>query len=205
MASKSRIPRLPVEMEATSAPVPPMPVKQALAAQSFAQVLPSQLIAQVNRLNVRVAPGANARSLGTVPIGTRFRVHDARGCWVRVSSDELQLSGWVSRNYLGLAKRAAAKTRHPVQRPATPITVQPTAKISTTMAATQLSRDDVVQRIIENSISTYPGRCPCPYNRDRAGRRCGGRSAYNRAGGYAPLCFASDVTAEMIKQFTIIE
>ena len=53
----------------------------------------------------------------------------------------------------------------------------------------------IKQRIIKESIDSYPGNCPCPHNTDRAGRRCGGRSAYNRAGGYSPKCFASDVSA----------
>jgi endonuclease YncB( thermonuclease family) len=30
--------------------------------------------------------------------------------------------------------------------------------------------------------------CPCPDDTDRAGRRCGGRSAYKRAGGAKPVC-----------------
>lgn len=54
---------------------------------------------------------------------------------------------------------------------------------------------EVRQRIIEESINSYPGNCPCPYNTDRAGRRCGGRSAYNRPGGYSPKCYPSDVSA----------
>jgi hypothetical protein len=55
------------------------------------------------------------------------------------------------------------------------------------------------QRLIRESIASYSGSCPCPYNVDRGGRRCGGRSAYSRPGGYAPLCFASDVTPAMIR------
>ena len=57
------------------------------------------------------------------------------------------------------------------------------------------------QKIIQESIDQYPGNCPCPYNRARNGSRCGGRSAYNRAGGYAPLCYASDVTPTMIREY----
>ena len=53
----------------------------------------------------------------------------------------------------------------------------------------------IKQKIIDASINSYPGNCPCPYNTDRAGRRCGGRSAYNRAGGYSPKCYPSDVSA----------
>ena len=53
---------------------------------------------------------------------------------------------------------------------------------------------DVRKRIVEQSIEAYPGNCPCPYNQDRAGRRCGKRSAYDRPGGYSPKCYPSDVS-----------
>ena len=49
------------------------------------------------------------------------------------------------------------------------------------------------QRAIRQSIAAYSGSCPCPYSVDRGGRRCGGRSAYSKPGGAAPLCYASDV------------
>ncbi|HEX8365272.1 MAG TPA: hypothetical protein VF603_08320 [Allosphingosinicella sp.] len=55
------------------------------------------------------------------------------------------------------------------------------------------------QRLIRQSIAAYPGSCPCPYSVDRAGRRCGARSAYSRPGGYAPLCYPSDITPAMIR------
>lgn len=53
--------------------------------------------------------------------------------------------------------------------------------------------DAEVQRAIRQSIAAYSGSCPCPYSTDRAGRRCGARSAYNRPGGRAPLCYPADV------------
>jgi hypothetical protein len=53
--------------------------------------------------------------------------------------------------------------------------------------------DGEVQRAIRQSIAAYSGSCPCPYSVDRAGRRCGGRSAYSRPGGAAPLCYPADV------------
>ena len=53
--------------------------------------------------------------------------------------------------------------------------------------------DAEVQRLIRQSIAAYSGSCPCPYSTDRAGRRCGGRSAHSRGGGAAPLCFPADV------------
>lgn len=61
------------------------------------------------------------------------------------------------------------------------------------------SNSEVAQKIIQESITTYSGNCPCPYNRDRAGRRCGKRSAYSRPGGESPICYEEDVTQEMIE------
>jgi hypothetical protein len=57
---------------------------------------------------------------------------------------------------------------------------------------------EIVRKIIEESIASYPGNCPCPYNVARNGSRCGGRSAYSREAGEAPLCYARDVTSEMV-------
>ena len=70
------------------------------------------------------------------------------------------------------------------------------ARASGTMTDAQ-----VRQRIIQESIDSYPGNCPCPYNSDRAGRSCGGRSAYSRAGGYAPKCYAADVSAAEVRAY----
>lgn len=63
-------------------------------------------------------------------------------------------------------------------------------------AASGTQSSGEVQRAIRQSISAYSGSCPCPYSTDRAGRRCGGRSAHSRRGGAAPLCFAADVAAQ---------
>ncbi len=60
---------------------------------------------------------------------------------------------------------------------------------------------EIKQEIIEASIASYRGTCPCPYNTDRAGRRCGARSAYSRPGGAAPLCYESDVTQKMVDDY----
>lgn len=68
-------------------------------------------------------------------------------------------------------------------------------------AAADLSEAQIRQALIERSIAMYPGNCPCPYNRDRAGRQCGRRSAYSKQGGYTPLCYPADVTPEMVAGF----
>ena len=63
------------------------------------------------------------------------------------------------------------------------------------------STEQIKQAIIEESIASYPGTCACPYNVARNGSRCGRRSAYSRPGGYAPLCYPSDVTPEMVEKY----
>lgn len=68
------------------------------------------------------------------------------------------------------------------------------------MPATAQSDAAIKQRLIRESIASYSGSCPCPYNTDRAGRRCGQRSAYARPGGAAPICYPGDVTPAMVQQ-----
>lgn len=65
----------------------------------------------------------------------------------------------------------------------------------------RLSDAQVRQLLIEESIAAYSGNCPCPYSTMSNGRQCGRRSAYSRPGGEAPLCYAKDVTAEMVKAY----
>lgn len=59
----------------------------------------------------------------------------------------------------------------------------------------------IKRAIIQESLASYPGPCPCPYNIMRNGRACGRRSAYSRPGGYSPVCYESDVTPEMIRRY----
>jgi hypothetical protein len=63
-----------------------------------------------------------------------------------------------------------------------------------------VSEQQIKRQIIEESIASYPGRCPCPYNTTRNGSSCGGRSAWSRKGGYAPICYEREVTKEMVSQ-----
>lgn len=59
----------------------------------------------------------------------------------------------------------------------------------------------IKQAIIRESITSYPGNCPCPYNTARNGSSCGRRSAYSRAGGYAPICYASDISKADVEAY----
>ncbi len=64
-----------------------------------------------------------------------------------------------------------------------------------------LTDAQIKQLLIKESIASYPGNCPCPYNTARNGSRCGGRSAYSRSGGYETLCYPEDITQQMVNAY----
>jgi hypothetical protein len=64
-----------------------------------------------------------------------------------------------------------------------------------------LTDDQVRQHIIQESIASYPGNCPCRYNVAANGTMCGKRSAWSKPGGYAPICYPEDVTQAMIARW----
>ena len=74
----------------------------------------------------------------------------------------------------------------------------PPAQAAMAVQKRELTDDEIADILIQRSIAAYPGACPCPYIRDRAGRRCGARSAYSRRGGASVLCYRRDVTPDMI-------
>lgn len=70
--------------------------------------------------------------------------------------------------------------------------------LAVTPALAFQSDAQVKQRIIRESIAGYAGPCPCPYSVMRNGRSCGGRSAYSRPGGAAPICYPADISADEV-------
>ena len=79
-------------------------------------------------------------------------------------------------------------------------TKKSSAKIGkkTKKAPSKIALKKIKKRLMEESIRNYPGNCPCPYFLDRAGRRCGKRSAWSRPGGYEPFCYESDIPETVI-------
>jgi hypothetical protein len=78
------------------------------------------------------------------------------------------------------------------------------SSLSTAALALQPTDAQLKSQIIKQSVSSYLdtiGNCPCPYNRDKAGRSCGKRSAWSKAGGNSPTCFSNDVTKEMLEHY----
>lgn len=61
--------------------------------------------------------------------------------------------------------------------------------------------EEIRQSIIQQSISNYPGNCPCPYSLMRNGRRCGNRSAWRKEGGYSPYCYPADVSDSQVNVY----
>lgn len=67
-----------------------------------------------------------------------------------------------------------------------------------------LSNDkEIKQQIIAESIASYRGNCPCPYNSAKNGSQCGKRSAYSRIGGRALVCYDSDITEGMLATYKL--
>jgi len=50
------------------------------------------------------------------------------------------------------------------------------------------------RKMIAESIASYRGNCPCPYNTAANGSSCGKRSAYSKPGGAEPLCYETDIS-----------
>jgi len=69
------------------------------------------------------------------------------------------------------------------------------------VSAEDLTDDQIKKILIDQSIRSYRGSCPCPYNRARNGSRCGKRSAYSKPGGASPLCYGRDVSQAMIDRY----
>jgi hypothetical protein len=66
-------------------------------------------------------------------------------------------------------------------------------------ASAAATDEEIKQLIINESLASYPGNCPCPYNRAANGSICGKRSAWSKPGGYNPICYPEEVTPQMIE------
>jgi hypothetical protein len=76
---------------------------------------------------------------------------------------------------------------------------EPEPRAAASLTPEELAR--VEQAIVDASIAAYDGNCPCPEHQMKNGRRCGKTSAHSRQGGEAPLCYAHEVTPEMVDAF----
>lgn len=144
-----------------------------------------------NGVGFRSGPSTAAAIIDRFDRGREVNVLGSAEEWSQVRDQLSQREGWMATRFLSSTKPAAEEAKPSKPKP-TEVKPLPTPTVSDAA---------IVQRIIAQSIASYPGSCPCPYNTDRGGRRCGKRSAYSKPGGYAPICFAGDVTKSMIKAF----
>lgn len=73
--------------------------------------------------------------------------------------------------------------------------------VNAKQSASAMTDAQIRSALIQQSIASTPGNCPCPFNTAANGSRCGKRSSYSRGGGYAPICYPEDVTLEMVRQY----
>lgn len=154
-----------------------------------------------SRVNVRSGPSTQNAVLTSLPKGTPVQVRGRQGNWAQIAMAG-QASAWMSGRYL--APPSAAQPRsNPAQPKSDPAPIRTSVSTTspvritpkrTVAVPTEREISEARRILISRSHDAYPGPCPCPYNRDRAGRRCGKRSAWSKPGGYAPLCYDSDIT-----------
>jgi hypothetical protein len=144
---------------------------------------PNFVYVSASRLNLRDDPSVNGRKISSFAKGVKLIALRSQNGWTRVngSKNGSPISGWVASKYLSdVALAAPAK---PIRKIVRQVSVP--SQISVTQAR---------KAIIRQSIERHSGNCACDYQRDRAGRRCGKRSAWSRRGGYLPLCYENEVT-----------
>ncbi|MBT8601158.1 hypothetical protein G6675_09390 [Polynucleobacter paneuropaeus] len=72
---------------------------------------------------------------------------------------------------------------------------------SWSMADDRISDKEIKKTLIQQSIRDYGKSCPCPYSKSPKGGQCGLNSAYSKTGRLAILCYPSNVTKTMIKEY----
>ncbi|WP_419762669.1 SH3 domain-containing protein [Defluviimonas aestuarii] len=138
-----------------------------------------------DRVNLRAGPSLADRSIGQLSKGTHAMLLSEREGWSEIETPLGR--GWMASRFVSRTAPVAA----------TPNAIKQRSVAAPTSAEIRRAKAE----IIEQSIAAYPGSCPCPYNRDRAGRRCGGRSAWSKPGGYNPICYESDVSEARLSTY----
>ena len=129
-------------------------------------------------VNVRAGPSTGNRVLTKVKRHEKVKIlGETSNGWQRIETLGNRKTGWMAARYL--------TAQEPVKPAQTRVNANPTRRVAVPSTA-EITR--AKKTIIQQSIASYSGSCPCPYHRDRAGRRCGKRSAWSRPGGYSPLC-----------------
>ena len=149
--------------------------------QNAVERLEKTMYVDASRLNVRKGAGKDFKVIWTLKRDQQVKVTARDGEWLQVTAARFE--GWVFGTYL---------TNNPAPKQ---------ASLPKKKKSNGLSTAAIKKILIKRSHAYYSGNCPCPYNITRAGRKCGGRSAWSRPGGASPLCYNSDVTAAMVANY----
>lgn len=144
-----------------------------------------------NRVAFRAGPSTANGIIDRFDNGRQVHLIEESGDWSHVRDQLTQRDGWMATRFL--ATRPKPRDEKPPEK-------KSKAK-EREISAPTIPDSTIIQRIIAESLASYPSSCACPYNRDRGGRRCGKRSAYSKPGGYAPICYPQDVSKAMIDAF----
>lgn len=128
-----------------------------------------QVLYTTTRVRLRAEPSTSAEIVATLEAGQEVRSVGLQSPWHRVNVG--RQTGWVHGDYLARTRPVARQQQ--VRTPVAPLVQQAPARTGTGAPL----RDP------------YVGRCDCPYDLMRNGRRCGGNSAYSRPGGRNPVCY----------------
>lgn len=140
-----------------------------------------------NGVALRGAANPKSQIIDRLDRGRKVELLQSDLQWSRIKDVLTQKVGWVATRFL----QDDNSKQEEISKPSEPKSKTPPTQ----------SPAIIIQRIIAESLANYPGTCACPYSTDRRGRRCGNRSAYSKPGGYAPVCFAQDVTKSMIEAY----
>ncbi|BDA75944.1 hypothetical protein CAL7716_101100 (plasmid) [Calothrix sp. PCC 7716] len=167
----TEVPTAEVAIESTPTEVPTAEVETNITSTQQATLFSEQ---PGERINVR--DGASVRTyarhygLAGDKIEVSSKKQDENGAtWYKVKFVQSGARGWIHNKFVALESESSAPISEipaPVQTPQI-VSIQP----------------------IRESIS---GSCECPYDTDRRGRSCGGRSAYSRPGGASPVCYVGE-------------
>ncbi|MBP2540811.1 MULTISPECIES: SH3 domain-containing protein [Agrobacterium] len=119
-----------------------------------------------NGVALRGAPNPKSQIIDRLDRGRKVDFLQSEAQWSRVKDVLTQKEGWVATRFL----QDDTPKREEISKPSEPKSKPPPT----------LSPTIIIQRIIAESVASYPGTCACPYSTDRRGRRCGNRSAYSK-------------------------
>lgn len=133
-------------------------------------------------------PRRDADNVDRLNRGMEVTEVERRNDWVKIRHPITAREGWVSARLLGTVRPADATPAEPQEE-----------QVRT--PPNRLTDAAIVALLIAQSRRSYPGNCACPDDTDRAGRRCGARSAHSKPRGRSPLCYPEDVSEAAIAAY----